>query len=78
MNAGNREEILKFHNSPHGKALWEWLEEGKPTIRNEQRMTVEAYSIASAEYQGYMRALNRMLKLTEEQKRPVDKKDYIN
>lgn len=78
MNAGNREEIVKFHNSPHGKALWEWLDEGKPVITKDQRMTAEAFCIASAEYQGYLRAMNRMIKLTDESKKSADKKDYIN
>lgn len=78
MNAGNREEIIKFYNNPHGKALFEWLKEGEPTIGKDQRMTIEAFTIASAEYQGYMRAINRMLKLTEEQKKTFDKKDYIS
>ena len=78
MNAGNRDEIIKFYNNPHGKALFEWLKDGEPTISKDQRMTIEAFTIASAEYQGYMRAMSRMLKLTEESKKPADKKDYIS
>jgi hypothetical protein len=78
MNAGNREEITKFFNSPHGKALVEWLEDGMPVISKDQKMTAEAFAIASAEYQGYNRAVKRMFKLSDDVKKSVDKKEYIS
>jgi hypothetical protein len=78
MNAGNRDEIIRFYANPHGKALIEWLEEGLPVIQKDQKMTAEAFSIAAAEYQGYCRAMKRMFKLVEEQKKSVDKKEYIS
>jgi hypothetical protein len=78
MNAGNRDEITKFLMNPHGKALVEWLEGGMPVISKDQKMTAEAFAIASAEYQGYCRAMKRMFKLTDDIKKSVDKKEYIS